>query len=118
MNIYWLSKNNLNNGILISKNSMPMKDSTSDGNSTFSMGRLMHTNNVSQNAHPTKKWIGGNRDASQVIKNRSISAIGNGTMNNENTSNSFVSNTSKNVVNDALVRVRSSGYVVPPKARN
>jgi hypothetical protein len=87
---------------------MPLKDSTSDGTSTFSMGRIMHVNNVSQNSHPHKKWIGGNRDASQIIKNQSISAIGNGTMNATNVQNSFVSNASKNVVNSALRKTRMS----------
>jgi hypothetical protein len=99
---------NINNSILTYANSMPLKDSTSDGTSTFSMGRIMHVNNVSQNSHPHKKWIGGNRDASQIIKNQSISAIGNGTMNATNVQNSFVSNASKNVVNSALRKTRMS----------
>jgi surface protein len=99
---------NINNSVLTYTNSMPMKDSTSDGTSTFSIGRMMHVNNVSQNSHPHKKWIGGNRDASQIIKNQSISAIGNGTMNATNVQNSFVSNTSKNVVKSALSRVRGT----------
>ena len=115
MYIFKLRRQNLNNAILSNINAMPMKDSTSDGTSTFSMGRLLHTNTIANNSH--KKWIGGTRDASQITRNRSISAIGNGTMNAANTQNSFVSNTSKNVVNDALRRTRNSGYVVPPKAQ-
>jgi surface protein len=111
------TKTNINNGILKHANAMPMKDATSEGGSRFSMYRIMHTNNVSKNAHPFKKWIGGNRDSSQVIKNKNISAIGNGSMNTSNIPIGFVSNSSKNVVNDALRRMRSSGNVVPPKNR-
>lgn len=113
MYIFKLRRQNLNNGILTNTNAMPMKDATSDGTSTFSMGRLLHTNTIAQNAH--KKWVGGSRDASQITRNRTVSAIGKGSMNTANTQNSFVSNTSKNVVNDALRRMRGSGYVVPPR---
>jgi hypothetical protein len=115
MYIFKLRRQNINNGLLNNSNSMPLKDSTSDDTSRFSMGRIMYVNTITNNSH--KNWIGGNRDASQTTKNRSISAIGYGSMNSANTQNSFVSNTSKNVINDALRRVRSSGYVVPPKNR-
>ena len=91
---------------------MPTKDSTSDGTSTFAMGRLNYVSSFTgQNTH--KKWVGGNRDASQIAENRRVAAIGLGSM--TTAPNSFVSNSSKNVVNDALRRVRGGGAVAPPK---
>jgi len=112
MDIYRFRIQNLNNGILNNATTMPMKDSISDGTSTFSMGRLNYVSTVTgQNTH--KKWIGGNRDASQIAENRRIAAIGLGSM--TSAPNSFVSNSSKNAVNDALRRVRGGGAVAPPK---
>lgn len=91
---------------------MPAKDSTSDGTSTFAMGRLNYVSSfTAQNTH--KKWVGGNRDASQTTTNRRVAAIGLGSM--TTAPNSFVSNSSKNTVNDALRRVRGGGAVAPPK---
>jgi hypothetical protein len=112
MDIYRFRMNNLNNGMLQNATAMPLKDSVSDGTSTFSMGRLNYVSSfTSQNSH--KKWIGGNRDASQIAENRRIAAIGLGSM--TSSPNSFVSNSDKNVVNDALRRVRAGGAVAPPK---
>lgn len=103
---------NLNNGIFKNATAMPMKDSTSDGTSTFAMGRLNYVSSfTSQNTD--KKWVGGNRDASQTTTNRRVEAIGLGSM--TTAPNSFVSNSSKNTVNDALRRVRGGGAVAPPK---
>ena len=114
MDISRLSMQNLNNGMLNNATAMPMKDSTSDGTSTFSMGRLNYVSSfTAQSQNPQKKWIGGNRDASQTTANRRVGAIGLGSM--TTAPNSFVSNTSKNVVNDALRRVRAGGAVAPPK---
>jgi len=112
MDIYRFRIQNLNNGILQNKTAMPLKDATSDGTSNFAMGRLNYVSSFSgQNTH--KKWIGGNRDASQTTTNRRVGAIGLGSM--TSAQNSFVSNSSKNVVNDALRRVRGGGAVAPPK---
>lgn len=114
MDIYRFPIQNLNNGMLQNKTAMPLKDSTSDGTSTFSMGRLNYVSSfTTQSLNPQKKWIGGNRDASQTTANRRVGAIGLGSM--TSTPNSFVSNSSKNVVNDALRRVRAGGAIAPPK---
>jgi len=113
MNIYRLSMQNLNNGMLNNATAMPMKDSTSDGTSTFSMGRLNYVSAGFTSPNPQKKWIGGNRDASQTTANRRVGAIGLGSM--TSAPNSFLSNSSKNTINDALRRVRGGGAVAPPK---
>jgi len=112
MDIYRFRMQNLNNGIFNNATAMPAKESTSDGTSTFAMGRLNYVSTVTvKNTH--KKWIGGNRDASQIAENRRVAAIGLGSM--TTAPNSFVSNSSKNTVNDALRRVRAGGAVAPPK---
>jgi hypothetical protein len=118
MDIYRFRIQNLNNGILKNTNAMPMKDSTSDNTSTFAMSRFNYISSFtaqSSKQNPQKKWIGGNRDASQTVEKRRIGAIGLGSMNAVNTPNSYVSNSSKNTVNDALRRVRGGGAVAPPK---
>ena len=115
MDIYRFPIHNLNNGILQNATAMPIKDSTSDGTSTFSMGRMNYVSSSQSAQNPQKKWVGGNRDASQTTSNRRVGAIGLGSFNAANVPNSFVSNSSKNVVNDALRRVRGGGAVAPPK---
>jgi len=62
-----------------------------------------------------KKWIGGNRDASQVARNRRVNAIGNGSFNANNQPFSFKTNRDVNVTRDALTRVRGGGSTVPKK---
>ena len=113
-------RENLNNGALKTINAMPQKDSTSDGNSSFEMGRRIYTK-----THPLvtplstavdKKWIGGNRDSSQITTNRRNNTIGKGSINtNTNTLLSFTTYKDVNVVNDALRRCRSGGSIVPAK---
>lgn len=90
------------NGILAVHAAMPNKEPTSDGTSSFSMGRRMYTSftqpakqtpvspylNVAQDINgrprmyqdtataPQKKWMNTNRDASSRIQNRRVRAIG------------------------------------------
>ncbi len=90
------------NGVLNFHAAMPNKESTSDGTSSFSMGRRMYTSltqtpiqkpvspylNISQDINgrprmyqdtatsPQKKWMNSNRDASSRIQNRRVRAIG------------------------------------------
>lgn len=90
------------NGILAVHAAMPNKEPTSDGTSSFSMGRRAFTSltqaqsqkpnspylNVAQdiNGKPRmyqdsatsqqKKWMNANRDASARIQNRRVRAIG------------------------------------------
>lgn len=60
-----------------------------------------------------KKWIGGNRDASQIISNRRIRA-GGSTMSTTG-ENSFKNVKDNNTARDAIIKMRSRGSVVPPK---
>ena len=106
--------------ILSSQKAMPMKSSTSDGASSFAMGRRMFMETYGANPtpvviqYPQKKWIGGSRDASQIIANRRMAEMGS-TLNVTASPMSFVSNTDKNVKKDALRRARAGGANVPSK---
>jgi hypothetical protein len=108
-----------NNGILNSIKSMPFKDITSDGNSSFAMSRKDYVKTVQTT--PTintvllhKKWF-GNKDASQVTANRRINEIGNGSLNANNTNMSFKNVVDNNTQRQALTRVRNAGSAVPAK---
>jgi hypothetical protein len=116
----------IQNNRLSAKNAMPIKDSTSDGTSSFEMGRrvyndsslpILQTNGntntfVSPPQNVQKKWL-GNRDSSGVTESRRNRAIGKGSM--MTTPSSFHSNTTHNTVNEALTRVRGGGAVAPAK---
>jgi len=108
---------NINNGVLNSRYAMPQKDLTSDNNSSFAMGRqqYIHTEPISLG----KKWYGAssNRDSTAILQKRTISAIGNGTLNLEKKPMSFAGHNDINTTRDALIRVRNIGCVVPNKCR-
>jgi hypothetical protein len=111
------TKQDINNNTLSAIKSMPLKNSTSDGTSTFEMGRKVYIKTYQPSTAPVvnnKKWL-GNRDASQVATNRRNSAIGLGTINAANQPMSFNTNDDKHVRNTALNRVRSGGAVAPLK---
>ena len=132
----------INNGILTGNSAMPMKDITSNNNSDFSMVRRLYnrsfiprqsfnnsngttiiqreslglSNKVIIDGNKTplqKKWIGGNRDSSNVISNKKIKNNG-AILSNSNSGFSFKNSNDNNTERDALIRVRSSGYRVPP----
>jgi len=112
------SLTNINNGTLNFMKAMPQKDITSDGGSTFEMGRQTYmrsfpvlTNPAQTN--PQKKWL-GNRDASQVTTNRKNQQMGVSLNPNKNPM-SFTTYKDVNTVNNALTRVRAGGAVAPPK---
>jgi hypothetical protein len=117
-----LSLHDMHNGALNGIKAMPQKDSTSDGHSTFAMGRQRFVNTYSTDIptnqqYTQKKWIGGNRDASQVAVNRKNTQIGTGSVNASGDLMSFTTYKDINTVNNALTRVRAGGYMVPPKVR-
>jgi hypothetical protein len=60
-----------------------------------------------------KKWIGGNRDASSRLLRSKVNNTALLLANNSGPT-SFKNGNDKNAVNDAITRVRSSGYRVPP----
>lgn len=98
---------------------MPLKDSTSSNENTFSMNRRNYfqtnpetANTVTQNLQ--KKYT-GNRDSSSVVAKRKANAVGNGSLNASKNAMSFTSNNNANTVDSAKRRVRNGGYVPPPK---
>ena len=117
---FMYSISNINNGVLSSQKAMPQKDSTSNNDSTFAMDRHSYIESLPSNAVTnqmklTKKWTGGNRDASQIIANRRINETGVGSLNAAKTPLSFTTVVPINTVRDARHRVRSGGASVPAK---
>lgn len=134
----------LNNGILSSKNAMPLKDLTSDNADSFAMNRsifqksyikpidlsipqvthtmvqrqspgIQHGFNIQGTATVNqKKWIGGNRDSSQITKNRRVQTTGQIFSTTGPQSFKTIS-INDNLRTSALARLRSSGSRVPPK---
>ena len=116
---FYLSIQDINNGALNTKQAMPQKDVTSDGNASFSMGRQIFTQSypatqLTNSQYNEKKWY-RNRDASQVTANRRNNQIGSGSSNVTGNILSFTTYKDVNTVNDALTRVRAGGSVAPPK---
>jgi len=101
---------------------MPMKDITSDGTSSFALNRMAFARRgaVEQGSSPENKWVGGNRDASNVIAKKRIQYIANGSLNaqplySDTQKLSFTTKTDQNTQRDALHRTRSGGSRVPAK---
>ena len=123
LQIFMYRRNNINNGILSNQNAMPQKDATSDGTGSFATGRQNYVGTVSainattQPQRLAKKWY-GNRDSSTATAKRRYIGIGKGSYNDANVPTSFTNTSDKNMVGQALNRVRSGGYVVPPKCFN
>jgi hypothetical protein len=110
------SLNNINNGTLSSMHAMPSKDLTSDGTSTFAMGRQQYIR-AYYNTTGAKQWYGNssNRDSSSVMQRRVYNEIGNGTLNASKQPMSFTEQKVVNTTRDALRRVRNSGSAAPAK---
>jgi len=125
---YAINRDNRNNALL-DNSQMPSKFQSSDGNSSFSSGRLIYKKRsgfdyVRQN----NKWLirrkvgkvsgaveGANQQSSSsYIENKRNLAIGKGSY-SKNTNKISFSGVNHNDVNRAKRRARSSGYVAPPK---
>lgn len=108
---------NNNNGVLTSKYAMPQKDITSDGESSFAMGRQQYINSKPNSLG--KKWYGSssNRDSTAILQKKAINAVGKGSLNLEGKSMSFAGHNDVNTTRDALHRVRHLGCAVPNKCR-
>ena len=133
----------LNNGIINARGAMPLKDLTSDNNSSFELTRQIFNKSYQppinykttpvgrsffQRRAPAiehgyvvdgpksvqqKKWIGGNRDASQITANRRKNTTGQ--IMTFPGPRSFTNIKDNNTRIDALTRVRGGGATVPPK---
>lgn len=114
----FLAINDINNGILKGAKAMPQKDITSTNENVFSMNRHTFVRQTQVNEMTTKtnkKWIGGNRDSSNITSKRRINAIGEISLNNSGGLMSFTTTKPGNDVRNAKHRVRSCGSIVPPK---
>jgi hypothetical protein len=112
------AQQNINNNMLSSQKAMPLKDTTTPNDSDFSIPRHQYIETNQQNQqiqNPQKKWIGGNRDASQIIKNRRINSVGTGSLNARKEPMSFTSSRDTNTLREAKKRVRNGGSAVPAK---
>jgi hypothetical protein len=112
----FLQLQGINNGTLTGKKAMPQKDLTSDGESSFEMGRHTYVKTLPKPGELSKhKKCYGNHDASQITANRRNTQIGLGSLNASGKPMSFTTFKDVNVVNDALARVRGGGAVAPAK---
>lgn len=107
----------LNNGVLNSRYAMPQKDLTSDGESSFAMGRQQYIHSEPKNVG--KKWYGSSstRDSTAVLQKKAISAVGKGSLNLAGNPMSFAGHNDINTTREALSRVRNIGCAVPAKCR-
>ena len=133
----------LNNGIINANGAMPLKDLTSDNTASFELTRKLVNKSyqppINYMTAPTgrsffqrrapaiehgfivdgpksvqqKKWIGGNRDASQITANRRKKSAGQ--IMTYSGPKSFTNTKDNNARIDALARVRGGGATVPPK---
>jgi len=131
----------LNNGVLSSTNAMPLKNLTSDNTQSFANNRQLFQNAYqppvdyslrqttksffqrSTGALPhgyvvdgpksvfQKKWIGGNRDASQTAMRRRMNTTGASLMKSGPQSFNTINDTTTRI--NALARVRCAGSRVP-----
>jgi len=112
---------NINNGVLTSKYAMPQKDLTSNGESSFAMGRqqFRSTDTNAKKDSLVKKWYGNSssRDSSAILQKRAIGAVGKGSLNLNGESMSFAGHNDVNTTREALHRVRHLGCAVPAKCR-
>lgn len=113
--------NIINNGISSVIKCMPQKDLTSDGTDSFAKDRYVYMNTLQTQNVPlaiqTNKKFFGNRDASEVIRNRRVNEVGLGTLNANKIPTSFTNTVQTNTVRDAITRVRAGGAVAPAKKR-
>lgn len=105
----------INNGILDTSKAMPLKDNTSNNDSSFALNRnaLQRTSTVIGN---NKKWYGNSttRDSSSIVRSKHLQSAMS-TMNSNKSKMAFTNIGDSNTQRQALGRVRNSGFTVPPK---
>jgi hypothetical protein len=108
----------INNGTTDVPKGMPLKDKTSDNNSTFAMGRMMYSkvaeNITTDTQKIQKKWL-GSRDSSDVVQRRKLNAIGKNSLNIDSNAFSFTNTNNTNDARQALAKTRKSGGGIPKK---
>ena len=111
---------NTNNNRLSAVNAMPLKDLTSDGESSFSQIRREYKTTTDVVSPEKNKAVYGNstnRSASSVIKRNKTIEAGKG-VNNKSGVFGFTNGNDYNAVGRSLVRVRRMGGAVPPKCNS
>jgi hypothetical protein len=110
--------NAINNGTTNVPKGMPMKDLTSDNNSSFAMGRMSYSKISETITTDTqkmqKKWL-GSRDSSDVVQRRKLNAIGKNSLNIISNPSSFTNTNNTNDARQALANTRKSGGGIPKK---
>ena len=108
----------INNGTTSVPKGMPLTDLTSDNNSSFAMGRMLHsksTETITTDAQKMqKKWF-SNRDGSDVVQRRKLNAIGENSLNMNSNTLSFTNTDNTNDARQALAKTRKSGGGIPKK---
>ena len=116
--MFFTPANPKNNAELNFPKAMPLKDSTTDGSSRFSMGRMMFVRGKDLKETENKKWYGNNADTSRRPFNDHVQHrldYPNTVFNIQGTPTSFTTNNSINVQRQALRRTRNGGASVPAK---
>jgi len=99
---------------------MPVKDATSNNNSSFAMGRkefiktipsIVTESTILQQKQQMNYGNSTSRDSASVIHRKKMLNIGK----TINTNTSFMGHSDHNFINRTIGRVRSSGSTVPPK---
>jgi len=111
-------KNALNNAEMSVPKAMPLKDSTSDSSSRFSMSRMIFARGNDTKEQDNKKWYGNSQDhQTQAINRHSKQRIdyAQSVFNTDGNATSFTTNNSINVQRQAMRRTRSGGSRVPAK---
>ena len=105
-------KNALNNAEMSVPKAMPLKDSTTDNSSNFSMGRMIFARGNDTKEQDNKKWYGNSQDhQTQAINRRSNQRIdyAQSVFNTDGNATSFTTNNNINVQRQAVNRRRGNG---------
>jgi len=105
----------INNAITNVPKGMPLKDLSSDNNSSFAMGRMLYSKSteiVTNKAE--KKWF-GSRDSSDVVHRRKLNAIGKNSLTLNSGALSFTNTNNTNDARQALGKTRNLGGGIPKK---
>lgn len=118
-----LLRNPINNADSNLPKAMPLKDSTSDGTSSFSMSRMSFHRAKDLKETENKKWYGNSNDSHRRAINGHIHHrldFHNTVFNGEGETTSFTTNDSTNrqVSRQAVNKTRSGGSRVPAKVTN
>jgi len=105
----------INNAITNVPKGMPLKDLSSDNNSSFAMGRMLYskTTYIETNKEE-KKWL-GTRDSSDVVHRRKLNAVGKNSRGVNSSALSFTNTNNTNDARQALGKIRGLGGGIPKK---